>query len=306
MPSDLVQIAQPKASRASLPPWLRKTLSNSSSVVKVQRDLRSLGLHTVCESARCPNIHECFHRGTATFLILGGYCTRRCRFCAVPKVAPEERPADVDPNEPRRVAEMAARLGLRYVVITSVTRDDLPDGGSAHWANVVREVRNVMPKARVEILTPDFGGDPDNLVRVLDSAPDVFNHNVETVRRLYADVRPQADYDRSLEVLRFARRHRPNILVKSGLMVGLGETPEEVESLLRDLHEAGVDIVTIGQYLQPTRLSLPVAEYVKPAQFDAWRDFGLALGFRAVASGPFVRSSYNAEAIGGKAGEQPC
>lgn len=278
-----------------LPEWLRKPQTHFVSVQGLKRDLRRVGLNTVCESARCPNIHECFHRGAATFMILGNVCTRGCGFCAVPK-GRHGIPAP-DPDEPVNVARMAAGMGLRYVVITSVNRDDLPDGGSRHFAETVREVRRALPEARIEVLTPDFCGDLGAVARVLDAGPDVFNHNMETVRRLYRRVRPQADYDQSLGVLAFARRRRPEALAKSGLMVGLGEEPEEVNQLLRDLRAAGVDVATIGQYLQPTRRNLPVAAYIRPEQFEAYRHYGLSIGFKMVFSGPFVRSSYMAEKV---------
>jgi lipoic acid synthetase len=280
-----------------LPDWLRKSQTHFISVHDVKQDLRRHGLHTVCESARCPNIHDCFHRGTATFLILGNLCTRGCGFCSVPKGSPLKKEFTLDAGEPARVGRLAASMKLRYVVITSVNRDDLPDGGSAHFAETVRQVRQALPAARIEVLTPDFMGDRDAVARVLDAGPDVFNHNMETVERLYRRVRPQADYSRSLGVLAFARRHRPDILTKSGLMVGLGEEPAEVEKLLRDLRAADVAIATIGQYLQPTRRNLPVAGYITPAQFDAYRDYGLSIGFKMVFSGPLVRSSYMAESV---------
>jgi lipoic acid synthetase len=255
----------------------------------------------VCESARCPNIHECFHRGAATFMILGNYCTRGCGFCAVPKASPATRDMALDPAEPAGVAEMAARMNLRYVVITSVNRDDLPDGGSTHFAETVRHVKSALPAARVEVLTPDFCGDMGAVARVLDAGPDVFNHNMETVARLYRRVRPQADYRQSLDVLSFARRYRADVLTKSGFMAGLGETPGEVRELLRDLRAVEADVATIGQYLQPTRRNLPVAEYVEPARFDDYRDYGLSLGFKMVFSGPLVRSSYMAEMVSAEA-----
>ncbi len=284
-----------------LPEWLRKTQAHFVSVHELKQGFRKLGLHTVCESARCPNLHECFHRGAATFLILGNLCTRGCGFCSVPKGSPRKNEFALDSGEPANVARMAARMRLRYVVITSVNRDDLPDGGSRHFAETVREVRKALPNARVEVLAPDFCGDLDAVARVLDAAPDVFNHNMETVTRLYRRVRPQAGYRRSLEVLAFARRHRPEILTKSGLMVGLGERPEEVEQLLRDLRAAGADAVTIGQYLQPGRRNLPVAAFITPGQFDSYRDYGLSIGFKAVFSGPLVRSSYMAESMAAQA-----
>jgi len=230
-------------------------------------------------------------------MILGNLCTRGCGFCSVPKGSPAKKEFSLDTDEPRHVAEMAARMKLRYVVITSVNRDDLPDGGSHHFAETVRMVRAALPHAQVEVLTPDFCGDLDAVARVLDAGPHVYNHNMETVRRLYRRVRPQADYAQSLRVLQFAKRYRPDALTKSGLMVGLGETPEEVEELLRDVFAAAVDVTTIGQYLQPTRRNLRVAEYVTPAQFDAYRDYGLSIGFKMVFSGPFVRSSYMADRV---------
>jgi lipoic acid synthetase len=268
--------------------------------------LRQLNLHTVCESARCPNIHECFHRGAATFMILGNWCTRGCGFCSVPKANPARHDMRLDPSEPANVARMAAEMKLRYVVITSVNRDDLPDGGSWHFAETVRQVRAALPQARVEVLTPDFCGDLEAVARVLDAQPHVFNHNMETVPRLYRKVRPQADYRQSLEVLAFARRHAPGVLTKSGFMVGLGETEDEVHTLLRDLHANGTDVATIGQYLQPTRRNLPVSAYIDPAQFDAYRDYGLALGFKMVFSGPLVRSSYMADEVSEEARRALC
>ncbi len=289
-----------------LPEWLRRSTTHFESVTNLKRDLRSHHLHTVCESARCPNIHECFHRGAATFMILGNLCTRGCGFCSVPKGNPEKREFTLDPMEPENVARMAAQLKLRYVVITSVNRDDLDDGGSHHFAQTVREVRRALPEARVEVLTPDFCGNMEAVQRVLDAGPHVFNHNMETVPRLYRRVRPQANYQQSLDVLRYARQARTDVLTKSGFMVGLGETDEEVQSLLRDLLQSGADIATIGQYLQPTRRNLPVSSYVTPEQFDAWRDFGLAIGFKMVFAGPYVRSSYMADLVSEQAGEHSC
>lgn len=276
-----------------LPEWLRKSAVNFPALHDLKTDLRKRTLHTVCESARCPNIHECFSRKAATFMILGNTCTRRCGFCAVPQGAGEI----LDRDEPENVAEMAAEMELRYVVITSVNRDDLPDGGSAHFAKTVRAVRSRLPKAQVEVLTPDFCGDMDAVARVLDAGPDVFNHNMETVPRLYRRVRPQANYQQSLDVLAFAKKHAPGTLTKSGLMVGLGETEDEVEDLARDLLAHGTDVVTIGQYLQPKRNRLPVEEFVEPAKFERYKQFGESIGFRAVFSGPFVRSSYMADLV---------
>jgi lipoic acid synthetase len=287
----LIQI-QPSAPR--LPEWLRKRHTHFESVHDLKVELRRLRLHTVCESARCPNIHECFHRGAATFMILGNLCTRGCGFCSVPK---SRNPGALDPDEPGSVARMAAAMNLRYVVITSVNRDDLPDGGSHHFAETVREVRSALPGARVEVLTPDFCGNLDAVARVLDAAPHVFNHNMETVPRLYKRVRPQANYRQSLDVLRFAKHYRPESLTKSGAMAGLGETESEVQELLRDLRTSKVDVATLGQYLQPARRNLPVAEYVTPERFEAYREFGYSIGFKMVFSGPLVRSSYMADLV---------
>jgi lipoyl synthase len=288
----LVQIERPGN---RLPEWARKPRTHFSSLHQLKSDLRRLRLHTVCESARCPNIHECFHRGAATFMILGGRCTRTCGFCAVPKGR-----VPLDPDEPENVARMAQAMNLRYVVITSVNRDDLPDGGSRQFAATVVAVRRALPQARVEVLTPDFRGDLEAVARVLEAGPDVFNHNVETVPCLYRRVRPQADYRQSLRVLAFAREQ--GALTKSGFMVGLGETEDEVHALLGDLRQAAVEIVTIGQYLRPSRRNLPVAAYIEPRQFEAYREYGLALGFSTVFSGPLVRSSYMAELVHEEAG----
>ena len=302
--STFVQL-EPAAPR--LPEWLRKKRTHFESVHNLKAGFRRLNLHTVCESARCPNLHECFHRGAATFMILGNLCTRGCGFCSVPK---SRFPGALDPEEPANVARMAQAMKLRYVVVTSVNRDDLPDGGSRHFAETVVELRRALPEARIEVLTPDFCGDLDAVARVLDAAPHVFNHNMETIARLYKTVRPQANYRQSLEVLRFAKKYRREALTKSGrealtksgLMVGLGESPEEVRALLRDLRESDVDVATLGQYLQPMRRNLRVAEYVTPAQFDSYRDYGLSIGFQMVFSGPFVRSSYMADLVN----EQAC
>ena len=289
-----MQLVQLVPAAPRLPAWLRTPRTHFEAVHQLKTELRRLNLHTVCESARCPNLHECFHRGTATFMILGNLCTRGCGFCSVPK---SRHPGALDPDEPGHVARMASDMRLRHVVITSVNRDDLADGGSEHFAATVREVRAALPEARVEVLTPDFQGDLAAVARVLDAGPDIFNHNMETVPRLYRRVRPQADYRQSLDVLKFAKQHRPQALTKSGAMLGLGETVDEVHQLMRDLRQANVDVVTLGQYLQPTRRNLPVTEFVPPAQFDAYRDFGLSLGFKTVFSGPLVRSSYMADLI---------
>lgn len=292
----LVQIA--KQPRARLPEYLRKPQAEYVAVTELKRELRGLRLHTVCESARCPNLHECFSRRAATFMILGNLCTRGCGFCSVPKADPRKTPLITDPAEPEHVADQARRMDLRYVVITSVNRDELADGGSEHWRQTVVAVRRALPEAQVEVLTPDFNGNLEAVDRVLTAGPQVYNHNMETVRRLYRKVRPQADYAQSLRVLRHAKQTKPELLTKSGLMVGLGESHEEVKELLRDIREEGqVDIATIGQYLQPTRRNLAVARYVEPAEYEEWRAFGESLGFRAVFAGPFVRSSYMADLV---------
>lgn len=300
---DLIQIGRPQP---RLPEWLRKGKTHFQSVTELKHDLRRLNLNTVCESARCPNIHECFHRGAATFMILGNLCTRGCAFCSVPKGSPAKREFVTDPNEPDNVARQAQAMKLRYVVITSVNRDELPDGGSEHWARTVRAVRQALPDARVEVLTPDFCGDMDSVARVLDSGPHVFNHNMETISRLYARVRPQADYQQSLDVLRFGKRYRPDVLTKSGLMVGLGEKEDEVNQLLADLAANQVDVATVGQYLQPTRRNMKVAEYVTPEKFERYRVAGMAAGLKMVFSGPFVRSSYMADMVSEHATSNLC
>jgi len=307
IPTDAAAPSEASAPRrARLPEWARRGKTHFASLNQLKRGLRELKLHTVCEEARCPNIHECFHRGAATFMILGERCTRGCGFCSVQKLNPKKHDVQLDGNEPANVARMARAMKLRYVVITSVNRDDLEDGGSAHFAETVREVRRALPEARVEVLTPDFCGHLDDVARVLDAGPHVFNHNMETVPRLYARVRPQAEYGQSLGVLGFARRYAGGVLTKSGFMVGLGETPDEVRTLLSDLRAAGTDVATIGQYLQPTRRNLPVAEFVEPLQFERYRDYGMALGFKAVFSGPLVRSSYMADAVSEEAQREPC
>ena len=302
MNDSLVQLGA--APRPRLPEWARKPRTHFESLHQLKSGLRRLNLHTVCESARCPNIHECFSRSAATFMILGHRCTRGCGFCSVPKGNPAKQDMRLDAAEPANVARMAASMNLRYVVITSVNRDDLPDGGSAHFAETVRQVRGALPDARVEVLTPDFCGDLDAVECVLAAGPHVFNHNVETAPRLYRRVRPQADFRQSLGVLAFA--HRRGALTKSGFMVGLGETEDEVHELLRDLRAAGTDIATIGQYLQPTRRNLPVAAYIEPRQFERYREYGLSLGFKMVFSGPLVRSSYMADAVNEQARRMPC
>jgi lipoic acid synthetase len=272
-----------------LPDWIRTRCRADRHETKLI--LRKHGLSTVCEEARCPNRSECFSKPTATFMILGRDCTRNCGFCAVNSALP----SPPDPEEPARIARASAEMGLKYVVITSVTRDDLPDGGAGHFAKTITAVRDLLPAARVEVLTPDFLGDRDSLRTVLSARPDVFNHNVETVERLYPVVRPQAVFRRSLSLLTQAKVIAPDILAKSGFMLGLGETREEVLALLRQLRESCCEIVTIGQYLRPTGKNIPVVEYVRPEVFEEIRSAALDMGFRYVASGPLVRSSMSAE-----------
>lgn len=276
--------------RKRLPEWAKKKLGSPADVHAMKAILRKRGLHTVCESARCPNIGECFSKPTATFLILGDVCTRGCGFCAVDK---RLAPLAVDPHEPANVALTAKELGLRHVVITSVTRDDLADGGAGQFALTIKAIKDTISAISVEALTPDFQADPAALSLVFAAAPDIFNHNLETVPSLYSVVRPQADYQRSLAVLKAARK--AGLLTKSGIMVGFGETADEVKSTLDDLREAGCSAVTIGQYLQPTRKNLPVKEYVTPEVFAVYEAYGIGIGIPHVYSGTFVRSSYNAE-----------
>jgi len=258
--------------------------------------LDELGLNTVCQSAKCPNRGECFSEGTATFLIMGGVCTRDCRFCAIESRQPEP----LDPEEPERVAQAAARMGLKHVVVTSVTRDDLPDGGAAHFSATIGAVRALLPKVTVEVLTPDFGGDEASVDVVSAALPDVFNHNVETVPRLYSQVRPKADYERSLRVLARVHEMQAGLPTKSGIMLGLGETAQEVTQVLEDLRGHGVSMVTLGQYLRPGPGQLPVSEFVEPSVFAALAKKARAMGFSAVASAPFVRSSYHAKELSGQ------
>ncbi len=273
------------------PAWIRIKVPFSKELKMLEHLLSEYRLHTVCEEARCPNRVECFSRGTATFMILGDICTRNCRFCAVKK----GRPLPVDEEEPKRVAEVVKILGLRYVVVTSVTRDDLPDGGALQFARVIEEVGRIAPDVKVEVLIPDFTGSLDALKVVIDAGPFVINHNVETVPRLYPNVRPMADYLRSLDVLRNVKKYAPNILTKSGIMVGLGERFDEVISVMKDLREVDCDMLTVGQYLKPTSYALDVVEFVHPEVFEEYRRRGEEMGFKKVFSAPLVRSSYHAE-----------
>ncbi len=278
--------------RKRLPKWARRRLGQPSRLHEIKSMLRAKGLHTVCESAKCPNIGECFSKPTATFMILGDKCTRRCGFCNVDNLTDLPAP---DGEEPLNIALAAKELGLRHVVITSVTRDDLTDGGSAHFALTIKAIRDNIPDTSIEVLIPDFGGDKGALDRVIEASPDIFNHNIETMRSLYKRVRPEADYERSLEVLSYASSR--GMLTKSGFMVGLGEESSEIEALLADLARAGCDIVTIGQYLSPSQSNLEVVEYVEPALFEEYAAIGRSLGISYVYAGPFVRSSYNAEEV---------
>lgn len=275
---------------AERPEWLKKCVPASFLASRIPQMVSDLGINTVCNSAVCPNIGECYGRGTATFMILGGTCTRGCRFCAVPKGVPEPP----DPAEPAKVAAAVKDLGLKHAVITSVTRDDLPDGGAQHFAAVIEQIRSLCPQTRVEVLVPDFRGKTAALATVLSASPDVFNHNIETVPSLYSAVRPQADYRRSLLALEYAAKWgKPR--VKSGLMLGLGESEEELLAVFDNLRRAGVEILTMGQYLAPSASHYPVKQYIRPEQFDFYRQVALSMGFHHVAAGPFVRSSYWAE-----------
>lgn len=284
---------------ARLPAWLRRPLARSGEYVAVEGLLAELGLNAVCREAKCPNRGECYASGTATFLIAGDACTRGCRFCAVETRLPQP----LDPGEPARVGEAVVRLGLRHAVVTMVTRDDLADGAAAHVAATVGAIRAAAPDAAVEVLVSDFRGDEAALDTVIDAAPDVFNHNVETVPRLYDEVRPGADYARSLRVLAHSKARAPLMPTKSGLMLGLGESADEVISVMRDLREAGCELLTLGQYLRPSERHLPVAEFVEPAVFAELARQGRRMGFVGVASSPFARSSYHAGELASGTGD---
>ena len=281
-----------QSSQKRKPEWLRIRFRRSEDYFEIARTLRTFGLHTVCEEAHCPNSTECWGRRTATFMILGDICTRSCRFCAVEK-AKAGRP--VDTTEPSRLAEAVRQLGIRYAVVTSVDRDDLPDGGAEHFANCVRAIKDLSPGSGVEVLIPDFHGDLKFLRKVVESQPDVIGHNIETVKRLQSQLRdPRASYKTSLEVLEKVKKLKPRIYTKSSLMVGLGESQAEVLEALNDLRARGVDIVTIGQYLRPSVRHVPVVEYIKPEVFELYRFEAQRLGFKHAFSGPLVRSSYHA------------
>lgn len=272
------------------PEWLKTSVKNISQIQETRKIVSELSLHTVCDSAECPNIGECFGNKTATFMILGNICTRQCRFCAVSKGKAEV----VDPDEPRRIGEACKAMGLKHVVVTSVTRDDLLDGGAGHFAQTVFEIRRRSPESTVELLIPDLLGNWEALQTITEAKPDILNHNMETAPALYSAIRPEAIYDRSLELLERAKKQDPDIYTKSGIMVGLGETEEQVIGVMDDLRQNGCDILTIGQYLRPSEDHISIKEYVHPEQFERYKIIAIGKGFRYVASGPFVRSSYNA------------
>jgi len=273
------------------PEWLKVRLPAGNGYNRLKKLMREQGLHTVCEEAMCPNIGECWNRGTATFLLMGDTCTRSCGFCHIKT----GRPQALDEDEPRRVAESVLAMNLSHCVLTSVNRDELPNGGAHIFANTIREIRQRLPHCTIEVLIPDFKGNRAALKEVMDARPEILNHNTETVPRLYRTVRPQANYQQTLNVLSNAKILDPGTITKSGIMVGLGETKEEVLAVMRDLREHQLDILTIGQYLRPSPLHLPVYRYVHPTEFQEFHDIGLELGFRWVESGPLVRSSYHAE-----------
>ena len=287
-------VSKKKKERLKKPDWLKIKIGDPTNQNAVLKLIEGLNLHTVCQEARCPNIFECWTDKTATFMLGGDTCTRHCGFCAVNK----GKPMDLDPLEPTHVAEAVAHLGLEHAVITSVNRDDLPDGGAAHWAETIRTVHEMNPTCRVEVLIPDFNGDEDALNTVLAARPEVLNHNTETIARLYRRVRPDANYQQTLTLLERAAFYRdtqfPRMKTKSGIMTGLGETFEEVVELMKDLRSVSCDIMTIGQYLQPYERRLPVERYVTPEEFAEWKKIGLSLGFKHVESSPLTRSSYHA------------
>ncbi len=276
------------------PEWLRVKAPQWERVGSVKETLRDLGLNTVCEEASCPNIGECFSAGTATFLIMGPACTRACPYCDIDF---EKKPQPLDPTEPLRLAEAVRRLGLNHVVITSVNRDDLPDGGAEQFVRCIAEVRKTSPTTTIEVLIPDLCGNWSALEIILQAKPEVLNHNTETIPRLYRRVRPQGEYQRTLELLRRTKQQAPWIYTKSGIMAGLGETDAEVRQVMQDLRSVDCDILTIGQYLQPTQKHLGVNRFVTPAEFEAWRDYGESIGFLQVVSSPLTRSSYHAEEV---------
>ncbi len=276
-----------------LPSWFRQEIPDVKKISEMKNMFRASKLHTVCESARCPNMGTCWERGVATFMISGDVCTRACRFCCVSA----GRPAALDRDEPRHIAAMIQKMNLRYVVVTSVARDDLPDEGAGHFAQTIEEIRNLTPEVKIEVLIPDFSAKEEHLKIVAGAGPQVVSHNIETVNRLSKKIRPQAEYRRSLNVLKIMKRLRPSMFVKSSFMVGLGETSKEIVELMNDLLEAGCQILTIGQYLAPTQMKrhLRVERFVTPGEFENYKQLGMTLGFKHVMSGPLVRSSYIAE-----------
>ncbi|HEY3488420.1 MAG TPA: lipoyl synthase [Gammaproteobacteria bacterium] len=283
---------QPTATMPRKPAWIRAKSQGSPEVQRIKKMLREMNLHSVCEEASCPNLGECFSKGTATFMIMGDICTRRCPFCDVA----HGRPKPLDTDEPKNLGETIRKLGLRYVVVTSVDRDDLRDGGAGHFADCIREIRQRSPQTQIEVLVPDFR---NKLERALgcfgDTVPDVFNHNLETVPRLYRAARPGADYEFSLDLLEEFKKLHPSVPTKSGLMLGLGEEIAEIEQVMRDLRAHNVDMLTLGQYLQPSKHHMPVRRFVEPSEFDRLAEVGYKMGFSHVASGPMVRSSYHAD-----------
>ncbi len=276
------------------PDWLRVKAPQWQRVGTVKEILRDLNLNTVCEEASCPNIGECFNAGTATFLIMGPACTRACPYCDIDF---EKKPKPLDPTEPLRLAEAVRRLGLNHVVITSVNRDDLPDGGASQFVSCIEEIRTISPTTTIEVLIPDLCGNWEALTLIIQAKPEVLNHNTETIPRLYRRIRPQGKYERSLELLQRSRELAPWIYTKSGIMVGLGETDAEVRAVMQDLRSVDCDILTIGQYLQPSQKHLGVHEFITPAQFNVWREFGESIGFLQIVSSPLTRSSYHAEQV---------
>ncbi len=276
------------------PEWLRVKAPQWERVGNVKSILQDLALNTVCEEASCPNIGECFSKGTATFLIMGPACTRACPYCDIDF---EKVPKSLDPTEPLRLAEAVQRMGLNHVVITSVNRDDLPDGGAAQFVACIQAIRQASPQTTIEVLIPDLCGNWDALATILAAKPEVLNHNTETVPRLYRRVRPQGNYGRSLELLRHCRTLAPQVYTKSGIMVGMGETDDEIRQVMQELRSADCDILTIGQYLQPSPKHLPVAAFIPPEQFSAWKDYGTTIGFLHVVASPLTRSSYHAEEV---------
>ena len=273
-----------------LPDYLKRPIINTETTKTVRNILKNHCLNTVCENARCPNKNECYTKHTATFLIMGNVCTRNCRYCNISSGIPEE----LNENEPKEIANAIKELGLKYAVITSVTRDDIPDGGADHFAKTIEEIRKISPNTKIEILTPDFNGDKNSLDIIIKTMPEVFNHNIETVPSLYKHVRQMANYQRSLTILKESKNFRQDIKTKSGMMLGLGETKEEVLKTMDDLLENNVDILTLGQYLQPTSMQVSVKEFITPKMFNEYKEIGLKKGFKFVESSPFTRSSYNA------------